>query len=78
MATDAAGDVFVADCNTVEEFSSAGVVRRTLSNGISDPLSLAIDAAGDVFVANKGNNTVEEFSSAGALLRTLSSGISGP
>jgi len=80
VATDAAGDVFVASRgnNTVEEFSSAGALLRTLSSGISYPMTVATDAAGDVFVASADNNTVEEFSSAGALLRTLSSGISYP
>jgi hypothetical protein len=77
VATDAAGDVFVANegNNTVEEFSRAGVLLRTLSSGISEPNSVATDAAGDVFVANFRNATVEEFSPAGALLRTLSTGI---
>ena len=88
VATDAAGDVFVANAgildnfgdSTVEEFSPAGALlwTQTLSSGISDPVSVATDAAGDVFVANQGNYTVEEFSAAGALLRTLSSGINDP
>jgi hypothetical protein len=80
VATDAAGDVFVANRgnNTVEEFSASGALVRTLSSGISSPARLATDAAGDVFVANQGNSTVEEFSASGALLRTLSSGVSYP
>ena len=63
VATDAAGDVFVASMgnNTVEEFSSAGALVRTLSSGIDGPASLATDAGGDVFVANSIGNTVEEF-----------------
>src|SRR5271166_1740732 len=56
----------------VEEFSSAGALLRTLSSGISYPITVATDAAGDVFVASADNNTVEEFSGAGGLLRTLS------
>src|SRR5271165_614732 len=69
VATDAAGDVFVANDgnNTVEEFFSAGALVRTLSSGMDTPLFLATDAAGDVFVSNYYNSTVEEFSSAGAL-----------
>jgi hypothetical protein len=80
VATDAAGDVFVANqgADTVEEFSSAGVLVQTLSSGISEPSSVATDPSGDDFVANLGNNTVEEFSPAGGILRTLSSGIDGP
>ena len=67
VATDAAGDVFVANggYSTVEEFSSAGVLLRTLSSGIDAPESVATDAAGDVFVGNLGNNTVEVFSPIG-------------
>ena len=62
VATDAAGDVFVANRgnNTAEEFPAEGGPVLTLSSGISGPVSVATDAAGDVFVANRGNNTVED------------------
>lgn len=74
------GDVFVAnaDNHTVEEFSPAGVLVRTLSIGINGPSSVATDVAGDVFVVNVGNKTVEELFPAGAFLRKMSSGISEP
>ena len=64
VATDAAGDVFVANNGngTVEEFSSDGALLQTLSSGTNDPLSVATDAAGDVFVANQINSALEEFS----------------
>jgi hypothetical protein len=80
VATDAAGDVFVASYgnNTVEEFSSAGLLVRTLSSGINQPYSVATDAAGDVYVANFDANAVEEFSPAGLLVQTLSSGVDLP
>ena len=80
VATDAAGDVFVASYgnNKVEEFSSAGLLVRTLSSGINQPYSVATDAAGDVYVANFDANAVEEFSSAGLLVQTLSSGVDLP
>jgi sugar lactone lactonase YvrE len=82
VATDAAGDVFVANGNNnanVEEFSASGALLRTLSGGSSgQAYAVATDAAGDVFVANGVTNTVDEFNASGALLRTLSSGVNAP
>jgi hypothetical protein len=79
VATDAAGNVFVANYgnHTVEEFDASGVLVRTLSSGVSEPTGVATDAAGDVFVSNY-SGAVEEFDASGAHLRTLSSGVANP
>ena len=84
VATDAAGDVFVANYwgGSVEKFDASGTLVFTVPSS-SAPYSVATDAAGDVFVVNwsfytGGNSTVVEFNAAGALVRTLSNGIIDP
>ena len=53
LATDAAGDLFIAD-------SSSGIIVKlaadgttsTVGVGLQSPQSIAVDGAGDVFIAN--------------------------
>src|SRR5437762_516536 len=76
VATDAAGNVYVADAgnNRIQKFSSTGTyLTRWGSAGsgngqFSYPSGVATDAAGNVYVADEGNNRIQKFSSTGAYL----------
>jgi hypothetical protein len=88
VATDGAGDVFVADSGngTVHEILAVGgsipasPTIRTLGSGFSVPASVAVDGAGNVFVADSGNKAVYEMLAvsgsvpASPTIRTLGSG----
>jgi hypothetical protein len=57
LATDAAGDLFVAnvDLNTVTEYAPpyTGGPIATITNGVSAPDALAVDGSGNLFVADE-------------------------
>ena len=79
VATDASGNVYVADPinNKVQKFPAGGGAPVTLGSGFSGPFGLAVDNFGDVFVADQGNNAVKEILVGGGLI-TLGSGFSLP
>jgi DNA-binding beta-propeller fold protein YncE len=76
VATDAAGDVYVADAgnNLIQEFTSAGGFIRqwggagTGNGTFNGPQGVATDAVGNVYVVD-GNNLIQEFTSAGGFIR---------
>jgi hypothetical protein len=78
VATDAAGDVFIADSgnNRVIEITPSGT-QTTIGSGLSDPDGVATDAAGDVFIADTGNNRVVEVTPS-AVQTTIASGLGDP
>ena len=69
MATDAAGNVYVADFGNhrIQKFSSAGTyLAQWGSYGSGDgqfstPRGVATDAAGNVYVADQGNHRIQKF-----------------
>jgi VCBS repeat-containing protein len=69
IAVDAFGDLYAvndgSDPQQVDEFSSSGVLLRTLSIGSASVLSLTTDQAGDIFIGTS-NNQVLEFAPLGA------------
>ena len=65
MATDTAGDVYVANysTNSIQEYGPGGFIKP-IGSGFTHPTGVAVDAAGDVFVADTHNGNlyeVEEF-----------------
>ncbi|HEX3511547.1 MAG TPA: hypothetical protein VHT27_10675 [Solirubrobacteraceae bacterium] len=76
VATDAAGDAFIADSgnNRIVELSpTGGVLGQWGSPGGGDgrfhsPDGVAVDAAGTVYVLDGGNNRVQAFTPSGALV----------
>src|SRR5680860_385203 len=76
IATDAGGDVYVADDLTgqVQKFTSDGTfLTKWGSKGAADgqfnrPRGIATDAVGNVYVADENNNRIQKFTSNGAFL----------
>lgn len=81
IATDAAGNVYVADSAnfTIRKITQAGVVTTFSGTagvtGSADgshalfgsPLGIAVDSAGNVYVADAGNQTIRRVTSAGTV-----------
>src|SRR5829696_8973941 len=69
VATDAQGNVYVADRNNnrIQKFNaSGGFITKWGSAGSGDgqfisPLGVAIDSSGYVYVADSGNNRIQKF-----------------
>jgi tripartite motif-containing protein 71 len=69
VATDAAGNVYVADAgnNRIQKFSSTGAYltqwgSEGSGNGqFNGPIGMATDAAGNVYVADAANNRIQKF-----------------
>jgi DNA-binding beta-propeller fold protein YncE len=74
VATDAAGDVYVADFlnNRVQKFDSSGKFLLDIGVGFLDlPQGVATDAAGDLLVGEERSNRVSEFDPTGGFVRAL-------
>lgn len=80
VATDAAGNIFVADAgnNLIREINTAGTVSTFAGTGdkgntdgalktatFSSPLGITIDASGNFFVADSANNVLRKISTTG-------------
>jgi hypothetical protein len=76
IATDPAGNVYVADINNnrIQKFSGTGTYLTQWGsagsgNGqFNSPFGVATDAAGDVYVADANNNRIQKFSGTGTYL----------
>jgi RHS repeat-associated protein len=81
VATDAAGNVWVADTENsrIEKFGSEGkflAAFGSLGSGdgqLNKPRGIALDAAGNIWVADTGNNRVQKFSAEGKYLSKFGS-----
>lgn len=77
-ATDAEGNIYVADTttNSVVKIAPDGS-QTTVATGFNAPGALALDGSGNLVVANTGNNSVVRIN-AGGTKTTLATGISDP
>lgn len=81
VATDSAGNVYVADNNTIRKITAGGVVTTLAGTaaiaGFADgagaaahfsyPSGVATDSAGNVYVADTGNHVIRKIASTGAV-----------
>ena len=88
IATDAAGDLYVADHsnNRVQELSRSGHVLKVLGRNHGDgtagtgdgefhlPRGVTVDQAGDLYVADKQNNRIQKFDPHGRFIARWGAG----
>ncbi|WP_300613585.1 NHL repeat-containing protein, partial [Trebonia sp.] len=81
VATDAAGDIWVADTggNTIAEFDGSGRPLRVTGGGagLDQPEGIAVDGSGDIWVADTGSDRVVELSPSGTVLTSFGAAGSG-
>jgi len=79
VAIDAAGNIFVADCNNnlVKKIAKGTTTPVVIGSGFNRPTGVAVDASGNVYVADYGNKAVKKISKTG-VITTLGSGFLGP
>jgi sugar lactone lactonase YvrE len=68
LATDAAGNVYVADTgnNSIRKITPSGDVT-TVAAGFNLPYGVAVDSAGSIYVANTNDQTVEKITASGVV-----------
>ena len=92
IATDAAGNIYVADGanNLIRKITPTGVVTTFAGNGSSGssdgqaanasfkhPVAVAVDVSGNVYVADAGNNSIRKITPGGQV-STFATGFNNP
>ncbi|HXM06965.1 MAG TPA: hypothetical protein VN936_05850 [Candidatus Acidoferrum sp.] len=61
ILVDSKGHIFCACEKSVNEYSSTGMLVRTITDGLDGALALQVDSSGTLYVANYNNGTVTEY-----------------
>jgi len=80
IATDAAGNVYVADANNnlVKKIPAGGGTSVVIGSGFTTPTGVSVDAAGNVFVADFNSNTVKEILAGTNTTNVFATGFNSP
>ena len=80
VATDDAGNIYVADHNTneVKEISPGSNIPFNIGSGFITPTGVAVDAAGNVYVADAGNNLVKKIPHGTGTPVSIGAGFNAP
>jgi gliding motility-associated-like protein len=80
VATDAAGDVFIADYGNklVKKIPAGSNTPTSIGSGFTNPFGVAVDAAGNVYVADYGASAVYKIPAGNGTPVTIGSGFSHP
>ncbi len=77
VATDAAGNTYIAWQNGTLSSTPAGPLATAITGATVNPHQIAIDGAGDVYVADTGNNRIAELASGATSFTTAVSAFGG-
>jgi gliding motility-associated-like protein len=80
VATDAAGDVFIADYGNkaVKKIAAGSNTPTAIGSGFTNPFGVAVDAAGDVYVADYGASAVYKIPAGSNTPAAIGSGFNHP
>ncbi len=80
VATDASGNVYIADPanNRVVMSPAGGGAQTTVGTGLKAPNGVAVDPAGDVFISDSGNNRILEVAAVTGTQTVLTTNVLQP
>jgi len=78
VATDAAGNTYIAWKNGTVSSTPAGTLATAITGNTTNPHQVAIDGLGNVYVADTGLNRIAEFAVGASSATAVVSGLSSP
>jgi sugar lactone lactonase YvrE len=78
VATDAAGNTYIAWANGTVSSTPAGTLATAITGNTSNPHQIAVDGFGNVFVADTGGGRIAEFAVGASSAVTAVGGLNAP